>query len=73
MSDQHFSATMPGSFYAEDVYASDIAAARAKLRDRYGLTRLPKGTQVWVSEPASSWRGDNTTRADSPYSAASGM
>jgi hypothetical protein len=73
MSDQHFSATMPGSFYAEDVYAPGLVAARAKLRERYGLPRLPRGAKVWVSEPASSWRGDNTTCADSPYSATSGM
>lgn len=75
MSDKHFSATLPGCFYAEDVYAPDLAAAKAKLRARYDLARLPRGTSVWESEPAhtASWRPTDLTSVDSPYSAASGM
>lgn len=73
MSDLHFSAQLPGCFYAEDVYAPDMAAARATLRERYGLARLPRGTEVWQSETASSWRPNDCTSINSPYSAASGM
>lgn len=71
MNQKHFMAHVPGNAFAEDVYATDTREARAKLRLRYGVSRLPSGVSVWEHQPIRD--SANTTRRDSPYSAASGM
>jgi hypothetical protein len=67
---KHYMGHIPGWQFAVDIYAENEVNARRKLREIEGVNRLPSGSSVWLHTPPPA---ENTTRRDSPYSAASGM